>query len=244
MNKIILHIPHSGQKLPNIFWKNVCVDKQTVKLFANEIADYKTDKLFGSNNLTKVVFKYSRVFCDVEKYEDDSLEDMSKFGMGVVYSKTNKKIKFANISKDYKDLILKSVYRPYHQKLTKLTNTLIEKNEHVIMIDCHSFSKSIIMFEDKKENLPDICIGFNDNHNETLINIINKYFTTLGYKTSFNYPYSGTMVPNNLLDANNKFTSVMLEINKNLYLKNKQSFKKLQDELNLLYNILKTIDLK
>ncbi len=244
MNKIILHIPHSGQKLPNIFWKNICVEKKEVIDFAKQIADLKTDKLFGNNFYKKIIFKYSRVFCDVEKYEDDSKEEMSKFGMGVVYTKTNEKVKFANVTKHYKDLVLNKVYRPYHERLTQATQKLIDKYNQVIMIDCHSFSENIIMFDDKKQNLPDICIGYNTNFNKTLIDTVNKYFTSLGYKTSFNYPYSGTMVPNNLNYNDGNFTSVMLEINKNLYLKNKQSFKKLQDELNLLYNILKTIDLK
>lgn len=88
MNNIILHIPHSSLKIPNWYYKLVN-DKNIVKSFNTIITDLKTDLLFGKNKFKKVVFPYSRVFCDVEKFADDSKEIMSKFGMGYIYTKTH-----------------------------------------------------------------------------------------------------------------------------------------------------------
>ena len=228
MNKIILHIPHAGTKLVKDFWDNVVIPKSNVLQFANAIADTKTDVLFGCNRYSKIKFKYSRIFCDVEKFADDKKEEMSKFGMGVVYTHTNKGIKFANVSNEYRNYVLQNYYWPYHNKMCKIVDKCLQKGQKVIMLDCHSFGKDIIMYDDRKTDLPDICIGYNTNYNKTLIRFINDYFINLGYKVAVNYPYSGTMVPNSIISKpNTNFASVMLEINKDAYLKNVKQFKKL-----------------
>lgn len=248
MNNIVLHIPHSSLRLPCKFFKNVITDKQKVISFNQDITDLYTNELFGKNTFKKVIAKYSRIFCDTEKFTDDNKEVMSKFGMGFVYSHTNKGENFIKISTDYKNKILNNYYKKYHTKL----DTLVEKslrNKKTILLDCHSFSRDIIMFEDKKENLPDICIGF-DNlyYNETLINYIKSYFENLGYTTNFNYPYSGTIIPNKYFqEKTDNLYCAMIEINKKLYLdenNNKNSnFKKIRNQIQKLLKELKIMKL-
>lgn len=93
----------------------------------------------------------------------------------------------------------------------------------------------------RTQNLPDICIGSNEISNKdiALLNFTEQYFQHLGYKTKVNYPYSGSMIPNNLLvKPSEKFCSIMLEINKELYLDNlgkSRNFKKLKKDI---YNYL------
>ena len=86
MNYILFHIPHSSLKIPKQYW-NICIkDKQYIKSINIFLSDYLTNKLIPSK-CHKLIFKYSRLFCDVEKYKDDSKEAMSKKGMGVIYTK-------------------------------------------------------------------------------------------------------------------------------------------------------------
>lgn len=245
-NKIILHIPHSSLMLPFGFYKNTLVSKAEINNFNLNIADLYTRELFGKNKYNKVIAKYSRVFCDVEKFADDEKEIMSKFGMGFVYTHTNKGDKFLNPTAEYKKQIYDNYYIKHHNKLDEVVSKYV-KNKTTILIDCHSFSKDIIMFEDRKENLPDICIGFDElYYSEKLINFIKSYFESLGYSVQFNYPYSGTMIPNKFFETKvDNLYSVMIEINKNIYLtgtnKKNSNFSRLRKQIQYLLNQIERV---
>ncbi len=244
MNKIFLHIPHSGEYLSKNFFNNIKTPQIDIIDFKKIITDKKTDKLFGKNHYKRICFKYSRIFCDVEKYADDAKEEMSKFGMGVIYTKNNKGEQFAEYDDEYKKYVLKKYYYPYHAKLDRKVNKLLLKND-VIMVDCHSFSKDIIMIDDRKENIPDICVGYNGDTNMQLIDFVCDFFEKEGYKVAKNYPYSGSMVPNNLLKDTkwHKFQSIMIEVNKTAYLYDKNKFKKLQKCINELLKKLENFEI-
>jgi len=245
MNNIVLHIPHSSLKLPYGFYKNTICNKKIIKAFNKDITDLYTKELFGKNKYPKIITKYSRIYCDVEKFANDNDEIMSQFGMGVIYTKTNKGVEFNNPSTNYKNNILNTYYLPHHNKLDNIVEKLL--NNKTILIDCHSFSKEIIMFEDKKQDLPDICIGFyNDYYSEPLTLFIKSYFESLGYSVKFNYPYSGTIVPNKFFKTKtNNLFCVMIEINKNLYLnknnKKNSKFKMLRNQIQTLFKQLENL---
>lgn len=238
MNKIILHLPHSRTKLPKSFWVDLNLSKEKIDSFNNLICDTKTDKLFGKNCYKKIITKFSRIFCDVEKFEDDNLEVMSKFGMGVIYTKTHLGEVFKDPNDIAKEDVLKTYYRPYHNKLTQ-TIKKISSKKSVILVDCHSFSKNGIMFTNKTKNLPEICIGYNKNYNKKLISFIDKFFIENKYLVAHNYPYEGALLPNNLIEGKN-LACVMLEINKSLYLKDKQNFLRVQKDINKLLKAIRT----
>lgn len=247
--KIILHIPHSSLKLPRVFKQNKFeLHQNQIDEFNFAITDLYTDKLFSCNKFKTVKFKYSRIFCDVEKFADDNKESMSKYGMGVVYTKTNKQQKFFNPTLEYKQTVINKIYYPYHKKLTKIVKNSIRKNE-TILVDCHSFSKDIIM-GGNTTNLPDICIGINNDKNYALVEYIKEYFYNLGYKVAINFPYSGTMYPNNINDKNNNLFCVMIEINRNLYLNDCNKYKNFKNNIDLqkfkllkkqIFNLLKIL---
>lgn len=249
MNNIILHIPHSSLKLPPKFYNRIVVDKNVVNDFNLAISDLYTYEIFGAKNkYKKVVAKYSRIFCDVEKFADDDKECMSKFGMGYVYTRTHKNVEFAKYDDVYKQNVKKKYYTKYHDKLDKVAMRQTRKNR-TILLDCHSFSKDIIMFEEKKENLPDICIGFDKMYySEKLVDYIKTYFETLGYSVAFNYPYEGTMIPNCFFNHSvSDFYSVMIEINRKVYLNDmyekNNNFNNLQRQVQDLLRELELIEL-
>lgn len=243
MNTIILHIPHSGYKIPYFFWKHTILSRKVIIDFKNTITDTDTDKLFGQGNkYKKIIFKYSRIFCDVEKFADDSKEIMSKFGMGVIYTKTNNGEVFLKSTPAYRFFVLKHFYRKYHKRLDKITKRYINSDEKVVFIDCHSFSEEIIMFDDVKQDLPDICIVFNKAHNSKLIEFIRAFLKSNNYAVKLNSPYSGSMVPNCLKEPTENFCSVMIEVNKRIYL-NEEGFNRLNSVLNNLFQQIEKSDI-
>lgn len=235
MNHILFHVPHSSLKIPKQYW-NICIkDENYIKITNKFLSDYLTDKLIP-DKCHKLIFKYSRLFCDVEKYKDDTKENMAEKGMGVIYTNDCDNIITKPNSK-YKTKILKSYYDKHHNKLNKTVTNIINKHKKCIIIDIHSFSDEMVKKLFNIQNNPDICIGIDDNYyNLELTNLTIKHFKEYGYSIEINKPYSGTIIPNKYLNkTKTKLSSIMLEINKRTYLNNKTDFYKLKNCIEVYY---------
>lgn len=228
MDYILFHVPHSSLKIPKQYW-DICIkDKTYIKRTNIFLSDYLTDKLIP-NKSHKLVFKYSRLFCDVEKFKDDSKELMYKKGMGVIYTNDcDNTITIPN--KKYKRKVLKTYYDKHHNKLDKIVTNMLKKYNKCIIIDFHSFSDELVEKLFNTNNNPDICIGIDNTYTgKELSNFIIAHFKKYGYSVGIDKPYSGTIVPNKYFNKKEKrLSSIMLEINKRIYLKNKNDFIKLK----------------
>ena len=249
-NKIILHLPHASTILPTEFYKNeLKLNKQEINQFNLDVTDLYTDELFNADKYTHIKAKYSRIFCDVERYSKDNKEPMAKVGMGMIYTKNLEGTEFVKTCKNYKREVLKNYYKPYHNNLCETVKKEIKTNT-VVMLDCHSFSNKTVQSFAKLEYVPEICVGFNylSKKNFKLITTIIYYFQELGYDVIMNYPYSGSIVPNKIKEKRTKnFYSVMIEINRDLYLihnEKSENFTKLQQDILFLEQLIEKIDLK
>ncbi len=79
-NNILLHIPHASFHLPQDFWRDVAVDQKIIEQNVRFMADYKVDKLVENIDCRKVADRYSRLYCDVERFREDVDEPMAKLG--------------------------------------------------------------------------------------------------------------------------------------------------------------------
>ena len=198
-----------------------------------------TDKLIPSR-CHKLIFKYSRLFCDVEKFKDDSKEIMSKKGMGVIYTNDcNNVITIPN--KKYKKKIIKSYYDKHHNKLNKMVTEIIKKHHKCIIVDFHSYSDEVVEKLFNSKNNPDICIGIDNIYTDKkLSNFTMNHFKKYGYSVEINQPYSGTIIPNKYFNKKEEaLSSIMIEINKRIYLNSKEDFYKLKNCIEDYYNIIK-----
>ena len=82
--KIILHIPHSSTNIP--LSEGYLVDFITLEKEILKLTDWYTDDLFYSKDDEMIVAEFSRIFCDPERFPDDSQEVMAQSGMGVLHS--------------------------------------------------------------------------------------------------------------------------------------------------------------
>ena len=87
MNKLILHIPHASDYIPDLTMYSV--DQKAFKQEILKLTDWYTDDLFILNDAQTIKANFSRVFCDVERFSEDSKEIMAQCGMGVLYEKTD-----------------------------------------------------------------------------------------------------------------------------------------------------------
>lgn len=234
-DKYIIHIPHASLEVPKTF---ICEeltisysDFQRENIF---ISDYLVDKFVSSEFTNVVKFKYSRMYCDVERYLDDSKEEMSKYGMGVLYTKDSNGKEFVNRGATKKWAI--DSYREHHDKLDNMVSDILKKKGECFIIDLHSFSDEFVYKMFNKKNNPDICIGINkNNYNKKILVETISHFKKYGYTVKINYPYSGSIIPNRFPEVN----SMMIEINKRVYLSNIKDYHKLYNCFQEYYKMLR-----
>lgn len=81
------------------------------------MTDMYCDELFYKGDDT-VVFPYSRLLCDVERFREDADEEMSSVGMGLAYTKTSDGRALREVSPRLRNEQLCRYYDPHHTALT------------------------------------------------------------------------------------------------------------------------------
>ena len=241
---IILHIPHLSHHVP--FYEGFVVERQAIQDEINLLTDWYTDELFDLP-YHKIVTPFSRVFCDVERFDDDSLEVMSRKGMGMCYTHLDNGELMRVVEPDLRERIRSEYYIPHHQALEQLTSELLYKNGHVTIVDCHSFSDIPFNRDLNKDTpRPDFCLGVDEYHTPVDLYLpIQELLTKLGYTVLINSPYSGTMIPLKYYQKNKNVKGLMIEVNRKLYMTNSNgmvsktpTFETIHELINSIFQVL------
>lgn len=203
---MILHIPHASTKMHD----SVTVPDLEDNLIL--LTDWYTDELFQHKMASRVVADISRLVVDMERVPNDRMDDVGK---GRFYTDNVDGIPIIRkLSKAYEFL-----YENYHDWLNTTVAGYLSYFPIVVVVDCHSFNPIPLPWETYGER-PDFCIGVNKTHvPEGLVDILNEYFNGQGFSVGINTPYSGAIIPRNFINEPNVF-SIMIEVNKRLYLNN------------------------
>lgn len=213
----LLHIPHSSKEIP--FLKGYVGDYEAEIV---KLTDWKTEEIFDVIDIDKLIFEYSRVFCDVERFADDDKEPMAKYGMGFFYTHTDSGKPLRQNVDNIKQKIYEDYYLPHHRQLYQKVKRKLDQHSVARIIDCHSFSNEPFLRDlDKTPNRPDICIGTDQFHTpDYLLKYAVKFFEGNGFSVKINSPYAGSIVPIEFYQKNEKVESLMIEINRKLYMSN------------------------
>ena len=219
----ILHIPHSSTHIPQEERGGIHLSDEALKVELLRRTDWYTDELFKVSDhvATPVVFPVSRLVVDPERFEDNAQETMYRKGMGVIYTKTSqgKRLRDTPTLKDRRRL-LSSHYRPHHSHLTTLVKNSLEHYQKALVVDCHSFPSMPEPYEENQNiKRPDICIGTDDYHTPHWVPMfLVDAFESMGFSCELNVPFSGALVPLDYYGKENSVSSVMIEVNRGLYL--------------------------
>lgn len=218
MKRLILHIPHSSIIIP--LKEGYCISDEILNQEILKLTDWYTDDLFENEIDTSVKAPFSRIFCDTERFSDDSQEVMAQFGMGVLYEKTDSGEPLRNITPELRKHILDSFYWKHHNQLTESVRLQLEQFGSATIVDCHSFPQiPIIRALDQSSFRPDFNIGSDAFHTpQKWIDASIAFFEEKGYSLGVDKPYSGSMVPMDYYQTDKNVQSIMLEINRKLYL--------------------------
>ncbi len=212
-DRIVLNEPHAS--IEGLFDKKLSgwsIDDRFLNEIVFPLTDWHTDYLFhgfSHPNIKTVRFPFSRFIVDAERLWNDPME---RIGQGVIYRYFG----------DYQRILTKRQEWSLGSLWTKHQNNL-KKNlcENALLLDCHSFP------EDMGD--VDICIGFNDDWsrpNMKLLSYTFNLFKDNGYTIGINYPYSNSEAP----ECPFKYQSMMIEINKRVYLERRSIYLKTHHE--------------
>ena len=213
---IVIHVPHASTFIPDSERSAFQCDLEDELL---KMTDHYCDELF-CGDCPAVVFPVSRLVCDSERFRDDQQESMSAVGMGAVYTRTHNGALLRTVDRESRERILRTYYDPHHKALTDAVQAALDRNGRCLIVDGHSFPAKPLSYEhDQNLHRPDFCIGTDPYHTpDDLIETAVRFLETRGYSTAINTPFSGTIVPMRFYQKDRRVSSVMIEINRGLYM--------------------------
>lgn len=225
-DSFIISIPHSSVNI------NPLNERNSAFFNPEEVAqdlllstDFFTDMLFSVPDISTFVVPFSRLYCDFERFEKD---EMDTYGRGLFYTKSSNKIDYRyKTEEEYKKV--KEMYDLYHALFYQKVQEKLLQNGVVYIVDGHSFNEEPLYWESPER--PDICLGTDSFHTPPfLLNYFKNFFEKENFSVMVDKPYSGAIVPLLFYHKEERVKSIMIEINKKLYMPgNKIDFTRIKE---------------
>ena len=214
---IVIHVPHASLLIPDDYRADIIFNDAVLDEQNKRNADLFSDELYASTIGTTVSAHYSRFVCDMERFRDDALEVNAGKGNGLFYTHTLGGVPLRDPNPAMRQRVLDEIYDPHHTQLTDAVDTALLKYGQCLIIDGHTFSEEFA----KGDDFPDFCIGTSVFHTpQSLIDRVEAVIRASGFSVQVNHPFAGTMVPMKHYKKDNRVMSLMIEVNKRIYLKN------------------------
>ena len=229
----LLHIPHASVDVPAACRDQFVLSDSALAEEMFRLTDHGTDVLFeksaieealggpGKGAVGALVFPVSRFVVDAERFANDDEEPMEERGQGVIYRLTThgETLRRALLPRE-RERLLEQYYWPHHADLTQGVDRALEAHGRALIVDCHSFpNRPLPMDRDQSQERPDVCIGTDAFHSpRALVERVEAVCRDRALTVCVNRPYAGTMVPLAHFQSDGRVQSVMLEINRRLYM--------------------------
>ena len=207
VSKLVVHVPHASTVIPDDAWTEFLVSRQEVEAEALASADLYTDEMarLAWPNARTLEAKVSRIVVDVERYDDDSREEMSEVGRGVMYTCDHlmRPLRPPMIGARREELL----ERYYRQHWTLLRSEAAD----AVLVDLHTYPAAPWPIERHAHGArPEIDIGFSQGLTPpTWVDALTQHFRKKGYEVGHNTPYVG------VIDAGAS-AAVMIEIRRDV----------------------------
>lgn len=168
-----------------------------------------------------MIVPLSRLVCDVERFPSDAEEPMSNRGMGVIYTRTSMgEILRTRPDPPERKECLDHWYWPHHVELERMVNDVTARLGVCLIVDCHSFASVALPYElDQTSDRADFCIGTDSFHTPSRVrDAIVAAAEDEGYSVAVDVPFAGALVPLSSYRKDRRVLSVMIEVNRRLYM--------------------------
>ncbi len=135
MTKLDIHVPHASTAIPEDVRAEFIVSRQDVEAEAVASADLYTGEMARQawQHADIIEAEVSRIVVDVERYDDDSSEEMAEVGRGVFYTCDHlmRPIR-KTLSGPRREELLARYYRPHWKRLRA-------QAANAILVDLHTY---------------------------------------------------------------------------------------------------------
>ena len=114
-----------------------------------------------------------------------------------------------------------------------------------MIVDCHSFPNQPLPCDaDRSIPRPHFCIGTDALHTPNeLIELVGTQLKRAHHDVQINQPYNGTIIPTEFYQKDGRIMSIMIEINRSLYMDEelgtkKDSFESIKEEIKDVLNTI------
>jgi len=219
VSSILFHIPHASRLIPEEWRSQFVLNDIELSRELITMTDSFTDELFHiGDSVDYLRFPVSRLLVDPERFPRDEDEPMASRGMGAIYTRTHDGRPLKSNERSLE--LMEAFYHLHHAALAEWTRERLLTDGRCLIIDCHSYPSTPIRCDMNQEpNRPDICFGTSDPHTPSdLVAAAVDAFEGAGFSTAVDWPYAGTIVPLEYFGVEPRVSSLMVEVNRKLYM--------------------------
>jgi N-formylglutamate amidohydrolase len=220
-SSLLLHIPHASRRIPRDVRQAFLGPAARLRRELLRMTDTYTDELFHLDGASRIVSPVSRLVVDVERFPNDADESMAAVGMGAIYVRDS----FGEMLRLIPDAaeresLLERYYWPHHRRFERLVDQSVNRHGACLIVDCHSFASAPMPHEpDQGPERPDICIGTDGFHTPgTLTTLLCEMAQAQGRSVEIDLPFAGAIVPMKHFGRTKEVKSIMIEVNRRLYM--------------------------
>ena len=218
---VVLHVPHDSTEIPEWTRPQFAVDDAELARELGRLTDHHTFRLYAAGQTCACVrAQASRIVVDVERFVDDEREPMARRGLGVIYERTSngERLRHA-LDASTRTRLLAEFYVPHHARLASAVDRALAEHGRCLVIDCHSFPRAPLPFEERSAPRPDICIGTDSFHTApALRDAFVAEFKAAGWSVEVDRPFSGALVPLARYRRDPRVSALMVEVQRALYM--------------------------
>lgn len=223
LSPVLLHVPHASRVIPGWVRADIVLDDDDLAGELDAMTDAHTDLIAGevcvnaARNPWQLVNRASRLVVDPERFPDER-EEMAAVGMGAVYvaTSTGDTLRLPDPTRDSR--LLAEFFGPYSAGLADQVDDRLSAVGRAIILDVHSYPLHPHPYElHQNDARPEICLGVDQTHTpEWLVAAARSALVAFGL-VAVNEPFRGTYVPLRHFQSDQRVSSLMLEIRRDVY---------------------------
>lgn len=252
MNKFLMTIPHSGEKVPELTpWLKglteeilMCdVDRYVDQIYAPVINELK---------IPLVKTEWHRYAVDLNRIPEDIdassvVGEKNKVGTHPrgyhwVVTTLNNPLLPEPMTRKTHDALTELIYDPFHQNIQRLVTELKSESSSVIYhLDAHSMpSVGTKMHKDPGQRRADIVVSdsLGQSCSEKFRDLVIASYVIAGFKVGYNWPYVGGRVTERYGQPKLNHHTIQVELNRDLYMN--EMTKKQKPEIQQIQQQIKT----
>jgi N-formylglutamate deformylase len=221
----IVHVPHSSTTIPDDVRRHLLLDDDALAEELRLMTDARTDEL-ASLAIMQVeprpwlfVNRLSRLVVDPERLPNEH-EELYAVGLGAVYTRTSGGLVLREMGERAERAHLDRFLTPYAEAVANLVDERLSATGRAVLIDLHSYPVRALPYERHQEDRrPPVCIGVDVDHTPSALAERAALACSVIGQVVVNEPFAGTYIPLRHFGRDNRVTSVMVELRRDMYLR-------------------------